>query len=53
MTIACILEETNAFALVRNSKQLVADLIQHQQFGLHAGKTTISKKGNSFIRYAL
>jgi transposase len=56
MTIACILGETNAFALVRNSKQLVSYCgfdIQHRQSGLHAGKTTISKKGNSFIRSAL
>lgn len=56
MTIACILGETNAFALVPNSKQLVSYCgfdIQHRQSGLHAGKTTISKKGNSFIRSAL
>ncbi|UJH89673.1 IS110 family transposase [Antarcticibacterium sp. 1MA-6-2] len=56
MTIACILGETNAFALVRNSKQLVSYCgfdIQHRQSGLYAGKTTISKKGNSFIRSAL
>ena len=56
MTIACILGETNAFALVSNSKQLVSYCgfdLQHRQSGLQAGKTTISKKGNSFIRAAL
>lgn len=56
MTVACILGETNAFALVHNSKQLVSYCgfdIQHRQSGLHAGKTTLSKKGNSFIRSAL
>lgn len=56
MTIICVLGETNAFALVKNAKQLVSYCgfdIQHKQSGLKAGKTSISKKGNSFIRCAL
>lgn len=56
MTTISILAETNAFALVRNAKQLVSYAgldIEHKQSGLKAGKTKISKKGNSFIRNAL
>lgn len=56
MTIVCVLGETNAFALMHNSKQLVSYCgldVQHRQSGLKAGKTTISKKGNSFVRSAL
>lgn len=56
MTIMCVLGETNAFALVRNAKQLVSYCgldIRHKQSGIKEGKTAISKKGNSFIRGAL
>ena len=56
MTVICVLGETNAFALVRNAKQLVSYCgldIRHNQSGTKEGKTRISKKGNSFIRHAL
>lgn len=56
MTVVSILAETNAFALVKNAKQLVSYAgldIEHNQSGLKQGKTKISKKGNSFIRNAL
>lgn len=56
MTIICILAETNAFALVKNAKQLASYAgldVQHNQSGAKEGKTRISKKGNSFIRNAL
>lgn len=56
MTIVCVLGETNAFALMHNSKQLVSYCgldVRHRQSGLKAGKTAISKKGNSFVRSAL
>ena len=56
MTIICVLGETNAFALVKNAKQLASYCgldVQHKQSGLKHGKTRISKKGNSFIRQAL
>ncbi len=56
MTIICIIGETNAFALVTNSKQLVSYCgldICHNQSGNKYGKTRISKKGNGFIRHAL
>jgi len=56
MTVICILGETNAFALVRNAKQLASYCgldIRHNQSGAKEGKTHISKKGNSFIRHAL
>ena len=56
MTVICILGETNAFALVGNTKQLVSYCgldIKHNQSGNKTGKTKISKQGNSFIRNAL
>lgn len=56
MTIICILGETDAFALIRNSKQLVSYCgldIQHHQSGNTEGKQRVSKKGNSYIRSAL
>jgi len=56
MTVICILAETNAFALVTNSRQLVSYAgldIQQNQSGNKQGKSRISKKGNSFIRNAL
>ena len=56
ITIICVLGETNAFALVRNAKQLVSYCgldIRHNQSGSRKGKTRISKKGNSYVRSAL
>jgi transposase len=56
MTIITILGETNGFALVSNARQLASFAgldIQHDQSGNKAGKSHISKKGNSFIRHAL
>lgn len=56
MTIISVLAETNAFVLVENARQLVSYSgldIRHNQSGLKDGKTSISKKGNSFIRGAL
>lgn len=55
-TIAVILAETNGFELFENAKQLVSysgyDVVENQSGG-SAGKTRISKKGNSRIRRAL
>ncbi len=56
MTIICVIGETNAFALVKNAKQLASYCgldVQHNQSGTKQGKTRISKKGNSYIRQAL
>jgi len=56
MTVISILAETNAFALVRNAKQLVSYAgldIKLNQSGTKEGKTKISKQGNKFIRNAL
>ena len=56
MTVICVLGETNAFALVKNAKQLASYCgldVQHNQSGARQGKTKISKKGNSYIRNAL
>lgn len=56
MTIVTIVAETNGFALFDNHKQLTSycglDVV-HNQSGLKKGKTSISKKGNKFIRTAL
>lgn len=56
MTVIGVLAETNAFALVRNARQLVSYAgldIKLNQSGLKEGKTRISKQGNSFIRSTL
>ncbi len=56
ITVVCVVAETNAFALISNCKQLTSYAgldIQQNQSGSREGKTRISKKGNSFIRYAL
>ena len=56
ITVVCIVAETNAFALITNTRQLASYAgldIQQNQSGNRIGKTRISKKGNSFIRYAL
>ena len=56
MTILTVLAETRCFQLVTNQKQLASyagyDIIFHDS-GLKKGKTSISKKGNTFIRKAL
>lgn len=56
ITIATILGETNGFNLFRNIPQLVSyagyDVVENQS-GKRAGKTRISKKGNSRIRRVL
>lgn len=56
LTIATIVAETNGFLLFKNQRQLVSyagyDVVENQS-GNRAGKTRISKKGNSHIRRAL
>ena len=56
MTILTVLSETRCFELVTNQKQLASyagfDIVFHDS-GLKKGKTSISKKGNTFIRKAL
>lgn len=51
-----VLAECNGFALINNQKQLVSyagyDVVENQS-GNRAGKTRISKKGNSHIRRIL
>ena len=56
ITVVCIVAETNAFALITNTRQLASYAgldIQQNQSGNRIGKTRISKKGNSFIRHSL
>jgi transposase len=56
MTILTVLAETRCFQLVTNQKQLASyagfDVVFNDS-GLKKGKTSISKKGNTFIRKAL
>lgn len=56
MTILTVLAETRCFELVSNQKQLTSyagfDIVFNDS-GLKKGKTSISKKGNTFIRKAL
>lgn len=56
MTFAVVVAETNGFELFKNSAQLVSyagyDVVENQS-GNKAGKTRISKKGNSHIRRVL
>jgi transposase len=56
MTILTVLAETRCFELVSNQKQLASyagfDIVFHDS-GMKKGKTSISKKGNTFIRKAL
>lgn len=53
MTIAKILAETDAFALIQNGKQLASyaglDVVFNES-GKYRGKTKISKKGNRHLR---
>lgn len=55
-TVAVLLGETNGFALMENTPQLVSysgyDVVEDQS-GNRIGKTKISKKGNAHIRRAL
>jgi transposase len=55
-TVATVVAETNGFALIENQRQLVSyagyDVVENQS-GKRAGKTRISKKGNSHIRRIL
>lgn len=56
ITILTVLTETRCFELVSNQKQLASyaglDIVFHDS-GMKKGKTSISKKGNTFIRKAL
>ncbi|MBU1299267.1 MAG: IS110 family transposase [Bacteroidetes bacterium] len=56
MTIVSIIAETNGFALIENTKQLASyaglDVIYNES-GLKKHKTSISKKGNRFLRQAV
>jgi transposase len=56
MTVVSILAETNGFALIKNKNQLTSyaglDVV-HKQSGKSEGRTSISKKGNKFIRKAV
>jgi len=56
MTIAKVLAETNAFALIRNGKQLTSyaglDVVLKQS-GKYKGKTKISRKGNKHLRMSV
>lgn len=51
-----VIAETKGFQGIRSAKQLTSytgyDVV-HRESGLHKGKTTISKRGNSHIRGAL
>ena len=56
MTIVSIIAETNGFALIKNTKQLASyaglDVVYNES-GLKKHKTSISKKGNRFLRQAV
>jgi transposase len=56
MTIAKILAETDAFALIQNGKQLVSyaglDVVFNES-GKYRGKAKISKKGNRHLRMSV
>lgn len=56
MTVVSIVAETNGFALIENTKQLTSyaglDVV-HNESGLKKHKTSISKKGNRFLRQAV
>lgn len=56
MTIVSIIAETNGFALINNAKQLASyaglDVVYNES-GLKKHKTSISKKGNRFLRQAV
>jgi transposase len=56
MTIISIIAETNGFALIQNTKQLASyaglDVVYNES-GLKKHKTSISKRGNRFLRQAV
>lgn len=56
MTIVSVIAETNGFALIKNEKQLASyaglDVVYNES-GLKKHKTSISKKGNRFLRQAV
>jgi len=56
MTIAKVLAETNAFALIRNGKQLTSyagfDVVLKES-GKYKGKTKISRRGNRHLRMSV
>ncbi len=56
MTIVAVIAETDGFALFVNTKQLTSyagfDIV-HNESGQKKGKSSISKKGNKYIRSAL
>ncbi len=56
MTIVSVIAETNGFALIKNEKQLASyaglDVVYNES-GLKKHKTSISKKGNRFLRNAV
>ncbi len=56
ITIVSIIAETNGFALIENTKQLASyaglDVVYNES-GLKKHKTSISKKGNRFLRQAV
>lgn len=56
ITVYILIAETNGFALINNQKQLTSYAgydVKENQSGKKAGKTTISKQGNSRIRACL
>jgi transposase len=56
ISIVTVIAETNCFELVTNQKQLASyaglDVVFHDS-GIKKGKTSISKKGNKFLRKAV
>lgn len=56
LTVVTLIAETDGFALITNARQLTSyagiDVV-HNQSGYRTGKTSISKKGNKFIRNAM
>lgn len=56
LTLVKIFAETNGFAFITNAKQLTSyaglDIVENQSGNQH-GKTSISAKGNSYLRNAL
>jgi transposase len=56
LTAVVVVAETNGFALINNSKQLISYAgydIKENQSGARVGKTRITKKGNAHIRRAM
>lgn len=55
-TAVSVIAETNGFDLIKNKNQLTSYAgydPRHNQSGLFKGKTTISKKGNKYLRNAV